>query len=158
MLERIWTRDGTVHRVVMTWPPEEKYHERITDQYNEYQELEWRKTENLHNGKFLTVYHFGGKPVGQVLADSDYSFQIARNGNDDPIVQGFNDFEPRVSGDPEEWKQFINKNFLLSNKLYPEEPILFCVAAWSTPMEWWKRWNGPIPARKIARRRLSLSA
>lgn len=127
-LERILTRDGRVHRVVMTQPPREEYHERVTDQYNEYQELEWRKTENLHNGKFLTLYYFDNEAVGQVLADSDSSFQIARNGTKDPIAQGFNDFEPRIVGDTEQWQQFVFKNFRLSAKLYPKEPVLFWVA------------------------------
>ncbi len=76
----------------------------------------------------MTVYYFDNEAVGQVLADPNYSFQIARNGKNDPILQSFNDFEPRIAGDPEVRHQFINKNFHLSNKLYPEEPVLFSVA------------------------------
>lgn len=127
-LERIFTRDGSVHRVVMTHPPKEEYHERVTDQYNDYQELEWRKTENLHNGKFLTLYYFDNKAVGQVLADSNAGVHIARNGENEATLQAFNDFEPHIVGPIVEWHEFISNNFRLSKKIRTKEAELFWIA------------------------------
>jgi hypothetical protein len=147
MLERIFARDGKVHRVVITKPPKEEYHERVTDQYNEYNELEWRKTENLNNGKFLTLYYFDNKVVGQVLSDSSTLYHVARNGETEPTQQNFNDFEPQIVGPIDEWHEFIFNNFQLSAKIRTEKPETFWIAIlvnkygmvdqieWANPLE-----------------------
>lgn len=128
-LERIFTREGKIQRVVMTKPPTEGYHEQITDQYNAYNELEWRKTENLHNSKFLTLFYFDSKVVGEILSESDTLFYVARNGETEPTQQNFNDFEPLIRGNQEEWLEFFSDNFKLSTKLYSAEPAEYWIAA-----------------------------
>ncbi|MBN7812811.1 hypothetical protein J0A68_17785 [Algoriphagus sp. H41] len=127
-LERIFTREGQVQRVVMTQPPREEYYERVTDQYNEYHELEWRKTENLHNGKFLTVYYFDGKVVGQVLSDSTTLYHVARNGESEPTQQNFNDFEPQIAVPTAEWHEFLFDNLRLSTGIRTDQPQIFWIA------------------------------
>lgn len=127
-LERIFTRDGKVQRVVITQMPKEEYHEKITDQYNDYHELEWRKTENLNNGKFLTLYYFDNKVVGQVLSDSITLYHVARNGETEPTQQNFNDFEPQIVGPINEWHEFIFNNFRLSSGIRTEKPETFWIA------------------------------
>ncbi|OOG77840.1 hypothetical protein B0E43_03495 [Algoriphagus sp. A40] len=127
-LERIFTRDGKIQRVVMTKPPTKEYHEQVTDQYNAYNELEWRRTENLLNSKFLTLYYFDNKKVGEILSESDTLFFVARNGETKPIQQSVNDFEPMIGGSKEDWSEFFAANIKLSAKLYSKEPAEYWIA------------------------------
>jgi hypothetical protein len=122
-LERIFTRDGKVDRVVMTRARarEEEFYEQVTDQYNAYNELEWRKTENLLNQKYRTLYLFNNEVVGRVLAESDMLYYVARNGETEPRQQNFNDFEPQFSVPINDFYKFASKKFRLSAKLHPKE-------------------------------------
>ncbi|GAA0878762.1 hypothetical protein GCM10009119_17300 [Algoriphagus jejuensis] len=127
-LERIFTRDGKIQRVVITKPWTEEFYEQVTDEYNAYNELAWRKTQNRNNGKYMTMYYYNNEVVGQVLSESDTLSYVARNGESEPKPQRFNDFDPQLSVPINEFYEFASKKFRLSAKLYPRQPEWYGIA------------------------------
>jgi hypothetical protein len=127
-LERIFTLDQKINRVVKTDPATDIYQEEVTDQYNDYSELQWRKTQNLLNKKSLTLYYYNDRLVGQILSDSKDLFHVARNGQTEPTQQNFNDFEPRINGLTEDWHAFIFNQLSLSQRMLPGKTQEFWIA------------------------------
>ncbi len=127
-LERIFTLDQRVHRVALTKKTRYEYLDRVTEQFDDYGQLEWRKTESLLIPKFFIQYFFNDEVIGHVFSDSRHLFHVARNGEDEPSQQRFNDFEPQINGPKKDWYEFVSKNLRLSTKLFPENPEEYWIA------------------------------
>jgi hypothetical protein len=127
-LERIFTLDQRVHRIILTRHTKYEDLDRVTEQFDEYGQLEWRKSENLLIPKFWVQYFFNDEVIAHVFSDSRHLFHVARNGENEPSQQRFNDFEPRINGLKKDWYEFVSKNLRLSTKLYPEKPEEYWIA------------------------------
>ncbi|GAA0878761.1 hypothetical protein GCM10009119_17290 [Algoriphagus jejuensis] len=146
-LERIYTLNQRLRRVVLTKHTRYEDLDRVTEQYGDYNELEWRKSENLLIPKFSTEYFFNDAVVGQVVSDSRHLFRVARNGENELTPQRFNDFEPQINGPKKDWYEFVSKQFRLSTKLQPDRPEEYRIAVlvnehgmvdkieWANPLE-----------------------
>ncbi len=146
-VERIYTLDQRLHRIALTKHKKYQDLDRVTEQFDDYGHLEWRKVESLLIPKFSTQYFFDDQVVGQVLSDNRYHFRITRNGENEATGKPANDFEPQFNGLRKEWYKFVSENFKLSAKLYPVKAEEYVIAVlvsehglvekieWANPLE-----------------------
>jgi len=127
-LERIFTLNNKVSRIVWIYPKNEKLHEMVVEQYNDYLELQWRTTTNLLNFKSLTLYYFNNEVVGQLFAESHEQFLITRAGENKSTSKEFNDFEPQINGIKDRWPSFFKTFLDFDKRLLPEYIEEFYVA------------------------------
>jgi hypothetical protein len=120
-LERFFTLNNTINRIVRTSKLREEFQEEITEQYDAFGDLIWKRTHNLVNGKFLTTYFFDGVQVAQVLHEGNNKFQIIRSGELEPTEKIVNDFEPRSGTTQRDWSQFLNKKLQFGVGNWPSE-------------------------------------
>lgn len=145
-LERIFSLNNIVNRIVRTSLPAEGFQEKVTEQYDAFGDLIWKSTTNLVNGKFLTTYFFDGVQVGQVLHEGNNKFQIIRSGESEPTEKIFNDFEPRTGTTQKDWVQFLNKKLNFGQDNWPSERQTIYVAVYvnenGTPTTY--EWANPL--------------
>ncbi|GAB3222525.1 hypothetical protein J0A67_11455 [Algoriphagus aestuariicola] len=146
-VERIFTLDQRLSRVVLTKHTRYQDLDRVTEQFDEYGHLQWRRVESLVIPKISIQYFFDDQVVGKVLSGNRYIFHITRNGENGAAPKPYNDFEPQFNGLRKEWYEFVAKNFRLSMKLYPEKPEDYWIAVlvsehglvekieWANPLE-----------------------
>ncbi|MBN7812810.1 hypothetical protein J0A68_17780 [Algoriphagus sp. H41] len=146
-LERIYTLDQRLRRVILTKHTRYEDLDRVTEQFDDYGNLEWRRAESLLVPKFSTQYFFDGQVVAQVLSDNRHLFHITRNGENKATAKPVNDFDPQFNGLKKDWYEFVSKNIKLSTKLYPEKAEDYWIAVlvsehglvekieWANPMD-----------------------
>jgi hypothetical protein len=94
-LERIFTLNNKINRIIRTSPKRDDFQENIIEQYDNYGNLLWKETINLANSKYLRTYFFDGEQVGQVLHTGNRNFIIHRTGDAESKESFFDDFLPR---------------------------------------------------------------
>lgn len=127
-LERIFTLNNKISRIVWVYPEKEKLHEMVVEQYNDYLELQWRSTINLLNFKSSTLYYLNNEVVGQLLAESSEQFFTIRAGETKPRPEKVNDFEPRINGFKDRWPSFFTTFLDFDKRLLPEYTEEFYIA------------------------------
>lgn len=120
-IQRIFTLNNKINRIIRTAKPKVDFQEQITEQYNPAGNIQWKKTLNLVNGKFLTTYFFDQQQVGQVLFEGGNNYFILKSGEEEPTLTYVNEFEPQLLNNKEDWLNYVMNHFNFKPSELPKE-------------------------------------
>lgn len=93
-IERIFTLDRKLARIVKTSPKKEDFHQSVIEEYSASDELLWRETYNLANSKYLRTYFQDGQQVAQVMHRGENKYSVFRKGDSKARETLYDDFIP----------------------------------------------------------------
>jgi hypothetical protein len=149
-IQRIFSLNNKINRIIRTAKPKEEFQEQITEHYDPMGNIQWKKTLNLVNGKFLTTYFFDQQQVGQVLYEGGNNYLIIRSGEEEPMMTYENDFEPFLINSKEEWRNYLSNHLGIKPSEMPANNQKIIVALYVTESGEVSEveWANPLDAEK----------